>query len=114
MRRRKSTFGRLLAAYRSYRGVSQTALWEQLLNERGYALSLSAINKYEFGDRDPSPEFIYHVAQILELTEDEVATLLDACIADMTSRFLEGYNEVLKREQGIEKEPSRALPKQTR
>ena len=93
----KSKFGRLLEAYRSFRGVTQTEL-RDLLEEVGYFISVSAINKYELGRREPTPEFVYRVSQVLDLKADEVDALINAHFVDQQSYFLSKYRDILSKE----------------
>ena len=77
------------------RGVTQVDL-QRLLNEQGLPLHLSTINKYELGDRDPTPEFIYNVVKCLQLSIDEGSALIHARIADMTKEFMDSYLTLLE------------------
>jgi transcriptional regulator with XRE-family HTH domain len=96
IKRKKSSFGRLLAAHRSYNGISQTEL-QRLLREDGFTISIAAITKYEYGDRDPPAGFVYHAARILNLGEAQIAALTEARSADITRRFLDEYNWFVER-----------------
>jgi transcriptional regulator with XRE-family HTH domain len=96
--RRKSRFGQLLDSYRQERGVSQTEL-SRLLS--GF-WSVSAINRYELGDRSVPPEFVYYTAKCLDLGEEQTFALVYACVADTVMEFLEKYVEVLKLERAKE------------
>lgn len=89
--RKHSKFGRLLAYFRYMRDVTQVELAYHLENLR-YPISISSISKYEFGNRSPSPEFVYHACKALELSEEEEQMLVNACVADITERFMTAYN----------------------
>ena len=87
----RSHFGKLLAYFRHIRGQTQIDI-ARSLNERNFPISVSAIGKYEFGTRVPTPAFVYNVSRVLHLSEQEEKALLDACFADMTQRFMNYYN----------------------
>ena len=92
----KLRFGRLLEHYRHTEGLSQQALYELML-QRGYPFSLSTINKIELGTRHPSASFIYHVAECLQLDEQERQALVEAYLADITLNFMNEYLTEAKR-----------------
>mgnify|MGYP003390254230 CR=1 FL=1 len=90
-RKQKSNFGLLLQYYRRDKNVSQLGL-ERLLWKNDYLITNGLISRYENGDRNPPPDFIQAVANVLDLSDEQLTALIEAHFADNQIRFWTYYN----------------------
>ena len=96
MRTPKPGFGRLLEIYRHNNWMSQTELAEAL-NRRGFAISVSAINRYESGLRDPPLDFVVSASACLKLSPEQESALVMALFEDYSQKFWRDYKEALEK-----------------
>jgi transcriptional regulator with XRE-family HTH domain len=94
-KKQKTNFGTLLEHYRNDRRVSQLAL-ERRLSSSDYPITNSLISKYEYGERNPSPEFIHAVAIGLDLDKEQADALVEAHLADYTLKFWKAFHDASK------------------
>jgi transcriptional regulator with XRE-family HTH domain len=89
----------LVAELRKARGFSTQKDLATAALERGYQLSASMIGHIEAGRRLPSRENIDALADLLDLDDDQVATLVQAKSAERPQRTPDGRLDVIEREQ---------------
>lgn len=93
--KRKTRFGTLLAIYRLQAGnVDQPELKEMLEESQNFPISISTINKYEWGDLNPTPKFIYCTVRCLGLNEEQERALLNALFFDMVIKYRREYDAI--------------------
>ncbi len=91
--RKKTAFGVLLTEYREDQWLSQTGL-QRRLKAQGYHVTTATINNYEWGRRQPSADFVFAVVRALRLNELQEDALVEACVADVITRFITQYREL--------------------
>jgi transcriptional regulator with XRE-family HTH domain len=67
-------------------------------------VTVTTISRYEFGLRTPPPAFIYHTAQCLHLSDDQIAALLNALTMDLVAHYLQAYTAFL---EGVQQQAQR-------
>ena len=91
-KKQKTNFGNLLEQYRNDQELSQLAL-ERLLWKNGYPITNGLVSRYEYGERNPPPEFIHAVAKVLDLEKEQADALVEARLADDSLRFLTAFRD---------------------
>lgn len=97
--------GKLLRFYRQQARLTQEALCELLEKKSdahgpGYAITRSAISRYERGDRPVPPELVYYASRLLRLNADQENDLIMACYSDWHTTFHARINKLVKAEGG--------------
>jgi len=93
--------------YRFKYDVNQSEL-KRLLDEQGFPVSLSTINKYELGKRCPTLMFAYHVAKCLKLEDEQTNALFNAIMVDNINMWQQEFLEFLEFIETVEEREQRS------